>query len=249
MQAIVLNRKNFREFDQIISLFSYTAGKIELLARGVKKISSKNSALLEPGALVEITVVPGKEIDHLTKVQPVAYYVAARTHLPTARALAYVTKLTDQMTPAAHRDEAIFWLLKTWLDQIEKMAATEFTPGIVDAYVLKLLGILGWSPVLSGCVFCARSVAELTRVNMSIEFSASGGGLVCTECVQTQKNTVLPVRTCTLSILSLLQLWQSADFAVSARDSLLWSADYTAAHELVHTFLEYATERAWPDWC
>jgi len=41
MLAIVLNRRDFREFDQIISFYSQEHGKIEALARGIKKLQVK----------------------------------------------------------------------------------------------------------------------------------------------------------------------------------------------------------------
>ena len=42
MLAIVLSRRDFREFDQIVSLYTKEKGKLEVLARGVKKITSKH---------------------------------------------------------------------------------------------------------------------------------------------------------------------------------------------------------------
>ena len=74
MKAIVLSRRDFRESDQIISLYTKEKGKLELLARGVKKITSKNSAHLEPFSLVDIDIAYGKEFNHLTKVQPIEYF-------------------------------------------------------------------------------------------------------------------------------------------------------------------------------
>ena len=74
MQAIILDRKDFKEFDQIISVYTKEKGKLELLARGVKKITSKNSAHLEPFSFVDIEIAPGKGIDHLTKVQSINYF-------------------------------------------------------------------------------------------------------------------------------------------------------------------------------
>ena len=70
MLAIVLARHDVREFDQMISLYTRDAGKIEVLAKGIKKITSKNSSNLEVFSVVDVEVAPGKEIDHLTKVQP-----------------------------------------------------------------------------------------------------------------------------------------------------------------------------------
>ena len=69
MQVIVLSRRNFREADQIISLYSFDKGKFEVLAKGIKKIISKNSAHLEPFCFSEVEIISGKEFDYLGFVQ------------------------------------------------------------------------------------------------------------------------------------------------------------------------------------
>ena len=66
MQAIVLARRDIKENDQIVSFYTLEKGKVELLARGVKKITSKNSAHLEPFSFVDVEVTEGKEINYLT---------------------------------------------------------------------------------------------------------------------------------------------------------------------------------------
>jgi len=37
MKAIVLHRRDFREYDQIVSFYTEEAGKREALAKGIKK--------------------------------------------------------------------------------------------------------------------------------------------------------------------------------------------------------------------
>jgi hypothetical protein len=81
MEAIVLSRRDFREYDQIITVYTKEQGKLELLARGVKKIVSKNTAHLEPFSYGMIESVPGKEILHLTTAQPLHTFPFIRSNL------------------------------------------------------------------------------------------------------------------------------------------------------------------------
>ena len=90
MEAIVLSSRDFREFDQIISLYTKEQGKLELLARGVKKIISKNSAHLEPFSNVFIEIAKGKEIDHLTKVVPIMFFPNIRKDLSKSLSAGYL---------------------------------------------------------------------------------------------------------------------------------------------------------------
>jgi len=142
MQSITLSRRDFREFDQIISLYTLEKGKQEVLARGVKKITSKNSAHLEPFSLVEVEIVPGKEIDHLTKVQPINYFVNIRKDLQKSLASAYIVNLTDKLVHSGEQDERIFELLFRWL-QFVNHKSTILNPQLLDGFAVKLLILLG----------------------------------------------------------------------------------------------------------
>ncbi len=141
MQTIILYRRDFRESDQIISLYTLEKGKQEVLARGVKKITSKNSAHLEPFSFVEVEIVPGKEIDHLTKVQPINYFSEIRKDLQKSLSASYIVSLTDKLVHGGEVDERIFQLLKTWLEHV---SLNQFKSMLVGGYVVKLLTLLGF---------------------------------------------------------------------------------------------------------
>ncbi|MFH1946618.1 MAG: DNA repair protein RecO [Candidatus Magasanikbacteria bacterium] len=143
MQSIILSRRDFRESDQIISLYTLEKGKQEVLARGVKKITSKNSAHLEPFSFVEVDIVPGKEIDHLTKVQPINYFVNIRKDLQKSLASANIVNLTDRLVHSGEQDERIFELLKSWLEYIG-VQSSELRAHLLDGFVVKLLVLLGF---------------------------------------------------------------------------------------------------------
>lgn len=145
MLSIVLSRRDFREFDQMISVYTKEKGKLNLLARGVKKIISKNSAHLEPFSLVEIEVVPGKEIDHLTKVVPVNYFSNIRADLQKSLAAGFVVSTTDKVIHTHEPDKRIFDLLVDWLQSLNLsiFQSSNLTPSI-DGYIIKLLTCLGY---------------------------------------------------------------------------------------------------------
>jgi DNA repair protein RecO len=59
-QAIVLKRHNFNEADRFITFFSLSRGKFSALAKGVRKITSRKRASLEPLNQVKLSIVEGK---------------------------------------------------------------------------------------------------------------------------------------------------------------------------------------------
>ena len=142
MQAIVLSRRDFKESDQVVSLYTHEKGKLELLARGVKKITSKNSAHLEPFSVVDIDMAYGKELDHLTKVQGIEYFSAIRNDLQKSMAAQYVVELTDRLVHEGESDIRLFDALHSWLEFIK---LNKFHTILVDAYIVALLHYLGFS--------------------------------------------------------------------------------------------------------
>ncbi len=145
MLAIVLSRRDFRESDQIVSVYTKEKGKLNLLARGIKKITSKNSAHLEPFSLVEIEVIPGKEIDHLTKVVPINYFSNIRADLQKSLAAGFVVSTTDKLLHTHEPDKKIFDLLTNWLNSLN-ISISEYLniQSSIDDYIAALLHCLGY---------------------------------------------------------------------------------------------------------
>ena len=145
MQAIVLSRRDFRESDQIISLYTKEKGKLELLARGVKKITSKNSAHLEPFSLVDIDIAYGKELNHLTKVQPIEYFKNIRKDLEKSLSASYIVSITDKFIHSDEEDERIFVFIKSWMEYVNTQSSILNLKSLLDGYMAKLLHCLGFS--------------------------------------------------------------------------------------------------------
>ena len=120
MISIVLSRHDFRENDQVIALYTQERGKLEVLARGVKKILSKNAAYLEPCFLVDVEIVHGKEIIHLIKAQPVDLFKNIRADLPKIYLVGYLMKLLDKLLKPEDADKRIFELTVSFLEFLDQ---------------------------------------------------------------------------------------------------------------------------------
>ncbi len=182
MLAFSLARSDVREFDQTITFFSETEGKKTCLARGVKKIISKNSAFLEPFSLLEIETVSGKEIDYLTKVYPVFISFAVWKNI---RALELIQKSAATvllLVSDGERDDKLFYFLQQYVLFLDK--TEDVHENIWFVFLLKFLVVLGFKPVLTHCV-----VGERCDLAKEVFFSCSLGGVVCVEHFKLSKDT------------------------------------------------------------
>ncbi|MDO8499928.1 MAG: DNA repair protein RecO [bacterium] len=227
MLAIVLARHNFREADQIISLYTEKQGKIECLARGVKKIISKNSSFLEPGSLVEADIVAGKEINHLTKVQPVNLFTALHSNLDKLLIAGYGLFVADKLLKISQSDKRIFWLLKNWLEYLSE--SDNPTANLAYSFIAKLSFLLGVSPKLDACVHCDRDEVS--------GFYYSGGGVVCSACVVRVRERGVDLDVCTKpEMLGLVALW-------SGNWSDAEAVKYQKTLKITHKFISYHHEQ------
>ncbi len=144
MQSLVLSRRDFRENDQIISLYTKEKGKLEVLARGVKKIISKNAAHLEPFSLVEAEIIQGKELARLGAVQPINYFANIRADLQKSLAAGYVVGLLNKILHEGEKDEKIFNLTLSWLEFINSQLLITNYLLLLDDYIVSLLHCLGY---------------------------------------------------------------------------------------------------------
>lgn len=143
MLSLVLFRRDFREFDQIISLYTKEKGKIAVLARGVKKITSKNSAHLEPFSLVDAEIILGKELARLGAVQPINYFVNIRQDLQKSLAAGYVVSFLDKVLHEGEKDERLFSATLNFLEHLN-LQSTICSLQLLDDYIVKLLHCLGY---------------------------------------------------------------------------------------------------------
>lgn len=142
MLSLVLSRRDFKENDQMISLYTLSKGKVEILARGVKKILSKNSAHLEPFCLIEADVIPGKGLVYLGGTAPIKNFKNIRFDFLKSATAGYLTKFLDKALVLNEPDKNIFNLIINWLDFVD--TTKDFDIFILDLWMIKFLKYSGW---------------------------------------------------------------------------------------------------------
>lgn len=118
--AIVIKRNNVGEADRMITMFSKEHGKLRVLARGVRKVSSKRGPHIEVFSDIVATVHKGHQ-DTLTEVSPVSSHEAIRRDLSRVSAAYYLCELIDGLLPIEQPHEDVFLLLKDAFDTLSKV--------------------------------------------------------------------------------------------------------------------------------
>lgn len=176
MLAFTLARQDFRENDQIISLYTKEAGRIETVARGVKKIVSKNAPALEPFSLLDAEIVSGKNYLYITKVFAAENYQEIRKEKTKLIIANFVLSFLKKILKVGEPDPRIFKLLHSFFKFLN--SSKEVRIIISAAFIGRMICFLGFTPVLGHCSICGKNKFKL------IYFIASAGGVVCDVCLK-----------------------------------------------------------------
>lgn len=80
-EAIVLSRRNFKEADRILTLFTKEYGKLTVLAKGIRKPSSRKRGSLEVFSKIKFAASRAKGFDIMTEAELLDSYSYIRTDI------------------------------------------------------------------------------------------------------------------------------------------------------------------------
>lgn len=175
IKAIILNRKSFSECDSRVVVYSRENGKLELTARGAKKIKSKLAGHLEPISLTDIMVIRGRRYDYVGAAVSENYFSNIKNDLAKLILAGRAVKVVEKLIKPGLPDEKIFELLKDYFKALA--AAKDNFEMAIWFFILKFMAELGHQPELSVCLNCGKKI--LPEKN---RFDLARGGLVCGRC-------------------------------------------------------------------
>lgn len=110
-RAFVLRRVNFGECDRYITLFSEQNGKVEVLARGVRKITSRRAAACELLNLVEFQSVKTSKNFILTEVKLIDSFEHLKRELLHIKKVFLICELIDAVLPLGVKHPDVYDLM------------------------------------------------------------------------------------------------------------------------------------------
>ncbi|MDI6883084.1 MAG: DNA repair protein RecO [Patescibacteria group bacterium] len=205
-QGIFLKKEERGETDRLFTIFSKDYGKLEILGRAIRKITSKLRSGAELFYLSEIEFVQGKTYKVLTDAILIEKFKDLREN-PEKLEIAYrITDTLDSLTGSEERDDKIWEILNESFQKIDnlKLEIKNSKLKIIYYYFLwNLFSLLGYRPELYSCPVCQKKLLPET-----FYFSAKEGGVVCWRCLKNfkeeDKKQTIPVAVETIKILRIL---------------------------------------------
>jgi DNA repair protein RecO (recombination protein O) len=229
-EAIIIKKTKLGEADRILTMYTPGLGKIQGVAKGVRRPKSKLSGHLELLTYSQVTMAQGHNLDTITGSQTINGFTPLKTDLWLTSYGLYITELVNQFTAERVEDERLFRLL---LDTLQNLCQANNRELLLRYFEVHLLEETGYRPQLQECVTCHRVLEPTTN-----SFCARIGGIVCPSCAVNQPFS----RPLSLNALKVLRFIQRNNFDTVGRlkiDTVL----SLELENITRSFLKYLLER------
>ncbi len=143
--GIILKRKNIGESDRILTIFTKEYGKLRIIAKGIRRVTSRRAPHLEVFTRVNTLLHRGKSLDSISEVEPVEIFEEIRGDLGRVSIAYLYCELIDALLPEKQEHRDIFDLLVHSLQTLNNKDSDD-TYYYSRQFALELLWRLGFLP-------------------------------------------------------------------------------------------------------
>ncbi len=200
--AVILRRRDFSDADRILTVYTPSMGKRVLIAKGIRKTTSRKAGHLELFAHTSLLASHARTWDIITEVVTVESFRHLRDDLEGIGRAAYVCELVDSFSEEEDENQLLWDLLLFALRQIDAMGAQaeqQRADVLLRWYELRLLSVTGFQPEFFRCIGCGQPLEPVTNFLVLAE-----GGVLCPQC-QAERRDAEPVTPDVLKVLRYLQ--------------------------------------------
>lgn len=207
-RGIILRRRKVGEADRLLTIYTEKKGKIQVIAKGSRKILSKLAGHIEPFYLSDLSIIKGKGLSILAGAELIDSFINLRENdLKTASAY-YICEVLDNLIVGTEPSEEIFLLLLNTLKNLKNIDNSL----LLRHFEINLLAYLGHKPELDKCVKCGK----ILKVESNY-FSNSSGGVICQNCHEENADFV-KISADTIKILRLLLVYKNPMIVEKIKD-------------------------------
>jgi len=230
-EGIVLKGWDFKETSKIVTLYTKDFGKIQLLAKGLRRPGSRFGASLEPFTNCSVVFYKSerKELYTISEGSIRSSFPQLRRNLRKLGYASLAVELVEKLTPWESSSRRLYYLLLNFLQQIEKSKEGSLKL-LFCSMGLKLATLLGFDPELRTCLLCKQSF----KSSLSFFFSISKGGIICENCFPKVGGGIPLTKT----KLALLQFLRRIAFSKIGQLQVSQKCQDELS-PLIHGFLEY----------
>jgi DNA repair protein RecO (recombination protein O) len=204
-EAVIIRKTKLGEADRILTIYTPEYGKIDVVAKGVRKPKSKMAGHLELLTYSQINLARGRNLETVIGAQTIDSFLNLKNDLLLTSSGLYTAELINQFTVAHVSSPALFKLFLETLNRLSRADSPELT---MRYFELHLLDMAGYRPQLQECVSCRETLKPVENA-----FCPSAGGILCPNC----KYEYPSAFNFSVDALKVLRLFQRSAIEVASR--------------------------------
>ena len=158
-EAIVLKKRQLLQKDVLITLLTQEHGKVSVIAKGIKNITSKRAPHIQTGNLLNVALSDRGHVFYLQGTDLISAFSAIRDNNEKINRLYTFLFIIDRILPEAQEEPQIYNLVKSFM--IEVARSTGDLNDFLRIYLQKMLQILGYLQEQLTLVELVRMIEEL----------------------------------------------------------------------------------------
>lgn len=116
--GFVIARKNVKEGDRILILFTKDFGKISVIAKGARKIKSRKRGSIEMFNLIKFSATKSHGLDIITEVEVLDSFDKLRNSLNKISVAYYFCEVIGRVTQEDQKHSEIYEILKNYFSKL-----------------------------------------------------------------------------------------------------------------------------------
>lgn len=174
--AIVLKKQEVGETDRLYTLYTAEQGKVQLVAKGIRKSEAKLAGQLETLMQSKVIVVKGRGTGRIAGALAEKSFVRLRNDFDILTRVLRAVYMFERLVERDDADPELFRLLSTYLTLADELAGTEKKEKVfllTEGFLFHLFARLGYEIETDVCVVSGKRL----RADTPHYFSPGAGGV------------------------------------------------------------------------
>ncbi|MDI6602935.1 MAG: DNA repair protein RecO [Patescibacteria group bacterium] len=158
-QGFVFKKEDRAEADQLFTVYTKDFGKLEILGKAIRKISSKLRSGVEIFYLSEIEFIQGKTHKTLTDAILIKKFENLKNNLNKLKIAYKISQVLDNLVSGQEPDEKIWQLLNETFEKLNKLEIGNWKLEIIYYYFFwNFVSLLGYRPEINNCTIQGKKI-------------------------------------------------------------------------------------------
>lgn len=184
--ALIIDNRDYKESDKIITLLCKDFGRISCIVKGAKNSKKRFVNKLELFSFLHITFTdyPNRSLAFLNEAELHTAFIEIRN---SSKLFTFSSIIQEFLLQATKEREADFSLFQLSLWAFHNLNQQQPPPTVLTLFLIRLYDILGYRPNLSDCQRCEKSSDN----GINFSFQLTTGSLICQTCSKESHQKIL----------------------------------------------------------